>query len=315
MPDAISPDLVARFRAPAAWIDAATAPIGVAVSGGPDSLALLLLAHAAWPGRVHAATVDHGLRAEAADEASMVARICADRGIPHATLRPASPIAGSVQQAARKARYALLETWRAEHILMCIMTAHHADDQAETLLMRLNRGSGVGGLSAIRERNGYIVRPLLGWRRDELGAIVRACGLHPAIDPSNRDERFDRVRLRKALAGADWIDVPSVARSAAHLADAEAALSWVADRLESNHIVQQEQALALVHEGLPEELVRRLLLRTIARLDPAAAPSGPELDRALFALRRGGKISLGALILSGGVRWTIAHAPPRRAAG
>ena len=313
MSDAISSDLIARFRAPLAWIDTESTCVGIAVSGGRDSLALLLLAHAAWPGRVYAATVDHGLRPEAAEEARVVAGICANRAIPHATLRPSAPISGSVQQAARKARYALLEEWRSAHGLMCIMTAHHADDQAETLLMRLNRGSGVGGLAAIRATNGYIVRPLLAWRREELGEIVKAAGWQAAADPSNHDDRFDRVRMRKALAQADWIDVAALARSTGHLADAEAALSWMTTRLEDDHIISQEQSLVLDPAALPEELIRRLLLRAIARLDPAALPSGPELDRALGILRSGGKTSLGALVLTGGAPWRITPAPPRRA--
>ncbi|MBB5684030.1 tRNA lysidine(34) synthetase TilS [Sphingobium boeckii] len=314
MPVAISPDLIERFRSPLAWIDAATARIGVAVSGGPDSLALLMLAHGAWPGRVHAATVDHGLRPEAAHEAAFVAGLCAAQGIAHSTLSPTCPITGSVQQAARRARYALLEEWRTTHGLMCIMTAHHADDQAETLLMRLNRGAGVGGLAGIRAENGHVIRPLLAWRREDLAAIVSNCGLHHVNDPSNADSRFDRVRMRTALRTAEWIDIPALARSAAHLADAEAALSWAADRLESEHIIEEEQRLVFDPASLPEELVRRLLLRAIARLDPSAEPSGPELDRALAALRSGRKTSLGALVLSGGKRWRIAPAPPRRAA-
>lgn len=312
MPAAISPDLIARFRAPLAWIDTASVPVGIAVSGGPDSLALLLLAHAAWPGRVHAATVDHGLRPEAAAEALFVADLCAGLGIAHAALRPPAPIRGSIQQAARNARYLLLEDWRAAYGLLCIMTAHHADDQAETLMMRLNRGAGVGGLAAIRAVNGKIVRPLLSWRHKELADIVAAWGIHAINDPSNADRRFDRVRMRQALRSADWLDVPALTRSAAHLADAEAALNWAAGRLEEDHIISDDESLILDTADLPEELVRRILLRAIVRLDPGAAPSGPDLDRTLAALRRGGKISLGALVLSGGARWRIAAAPPRR---
>ena len=126
------------------------APIGVAVSGGPDSLALLLLAHAARPGRIHAATVDHGLRAESAEEARFVAAICAHRDIPHDILpKPGVPLAGG-QAAARDFRYARLDRWCADHRLPVLLTGHHANDQAETVLMRLARGSGVAGLSGIR---------------------------------------------------------------------------------------------------------------------------------------------------------------------
>src|SRR5262245_16934078 len=130
-------DPVVRFRADLQDLAGAEAgKLGIAVSGGPDSLALLLLAEAAFPGRVQAATVDHGLRTESADEAAFVAALCRQRDIPHATLRPETPIEGNIQSAARRARYALLEAWRSEQRLDWILTAHHADDQAETLLMR-----------------------------------------------------------------------------------------------------------------------------------------------------------------------------------
>ncbi|HZU63565.1 MAG TPA: tRNA lysidine(34) synthetase TilS, partial [Novosphingobium sp.] len=144
--------------------------LGLAVSGGPDSLALLLLAHAAWPGRVAAATVDHGLRPESAGEAAEVARICAGLGVAHATL-PVSIGPGNIQTEARTARYAALAQWMAAEGLAALATAHHADDQAETLLLRLNRASGVAGLAGVRARalvpgsRLLLLRPLLGWRR------------------------------------------------------------------------------------------------------------------------------------------------------
>src|SRR5258708_6038677 len=171
--------LLDRFRAN---LDALVAPdlsIGIAVSGGPDSFALLLLAAAARPGQVEAATVDHGLRPEAADEALFVAGICAGLGVPHSIL----PICWgevpetAIQERARQQRYRLLGYWAEEHTLDALATAHHADDQAETLLMRLARGSGVRGLAGMRPRSVapgsqvQLVRPLLGWRRIELEEI------------------------------------------------------------------------------------------------------------------------------------------------
>ena len=309
------PALLHRFRAPLGWIDALAAPVGIAVSGGPDSLALLLLANAAWPGRIRAATVDHQLRPEAAAEAAFVAAICAERAIPHAILVPESPITGSLQNAARLVRYALLESWRAGQGALCMMTAHHADDQAETLLMRLNRGAGVGGLAGIRAANGRLVRPLLGWRRAELEALVVEAGIVPLRDPSNADPRFDRVRMRQALAQASWISVASLSKSAANLADAAAALDWMTERLAAERITAEGDALVLDPRDLPVELVRRLLLAAIARLAPPAAPAGPALDRALAALHAGGRASLGALLLQGGPLWHLAAAPPRRSPG
>ena len=209
--------------------------MGLAVSGGPDSLALLLLANAAFAGQVEAATVDHGLRAENADEAAVVAHICREMGVEHRVLR-VEVAAGNLQAEARIARYTALAGWLEERKLAALATAHHGDDQAETLLLRLNRGSGVAGLAGVRARGVVpgtaipLLRPLLGWRRGELADIVAAAGLAPAQDPSNTDDRFDRARLRKVLARAGWLDIPALAASAAHLADADAALDWAARR-------------------------------------------------------------------------------------
>src|ERR1700712_1015430 len=153
----------ARFRADLEALTGGTPErLGLAVSGGPDSLALLLLAHAAYPGQVHAATVDHGLRPEGAAEAAFVAGICGALDIRHATLRAEMRETSNIQAAARARRYALLKAWIGEIGALFLATAHHLDDQAETLVMRLSRGSGLSGLSGIRAVNPPLVRPLLG---------------------------------------------------------------------------------------------------------------------------------------------------------
>ncbi len=184
---------------------------GIAVSGGPDSMALLWLAHNVLGRRCLAATIDHGLRPESSDEAAMVAKYCAGQGIEHIILAPETPIIGSLQAAARGARYALLDAWQTQAKIDWLLTAHHADDQLETLLMRLNRSSGVGGLAGIRARNGRIIRPLLAWPHAQLVALCHDRDLPFCLDPSNEDERYDRVRMRKSLADADW---PGLDRSA-----------------------------------------------------------------------------------------------------
>ena len=222
--------LIARFRADCALDEDYGPYLGVAVSGGPDSLALMLLAHAAMPGKVWAATVDHGLRPESAAEAAFVARVCADLGIPHATL-PVRVAAGNTQAQARKARYEALGTHFASERVLTFATAHHADDQAETLLMRLNRGSGLAGLAGVRPWSIFspqeviaemlLLRPLLGWRRGELAAVVRSAGIEAVDDPSNSDDAYDRVRMRKAIADSEWLDPLAMARSARYLAEAE----------------------------------------------------------------------------------------------
>lgn len=274
---------------------------GLAVSGGADSLAMLLLAERAFPGRIEAATVDHGLRPAAAEEAAFVASVCGANGIPHAILTLDPLPRGNVQAAARAARYAALTTWRVSRGLDWLLTAHHADDQLETIVMRLNRGAGVGGLAGIRAVNGRVVRPLLGWRRSALRAIVDVAGLAPVEDPSNLDERYDRARLRKALAGAPWLDPLAAGRSAAALAQADAALDWAAGALDT-----------APWDTLPDALLRRRLAARIAAVDPAARPDGPALDRLIVTLRRGGSATIGGVLCRGDPHWAFTHAPPRR---
>lgn len=306
-----------RFAADlrALWPDGGR--LGLAVSGGPDSLALLVLAAAALPGRVSAATVDHGLRAESAAEAAHVAAICGDLDVPHETLAVAVE-PGNVQSAARAARYAALEQWAVRNELAALATAHHADDQAETLLLRLNRASGVAGLAGVRARGTVpgtrlpLLRPLLGWRRAELADIVAAAGLDPVDDPSNRDDRFDRARLRKALAQADWLDVPALAQSAAHLADADAALEWAAAREWAEQVERGAMGITYRPQA-PRAVALRVLARIVTELD-GEAPRGSAVARLFDTLLARQPASIGGLVaraLPGG--WSFARAPKRRA--
>ncbi|KKW89440.1 tRNA lysidine(34) synthetase TilS [Sphingobium chungbukense] len=293
--------------------DTADARFGVAVSGGPDSMALLDLMARLFVGQVEAATVDHGLRAASAAEAAMVADWCRDAGIAHATLHPSGAVRGNVQSWARAQRYALLEGWRTERGLDWLLTAHHADDQLETLLMRLNRGAGVGGLAGVRARQGVVLRPLLALRKSDLLDHVTERRLPFAEDPSNSDPRFDRAALRTALAGVDWIDAEAVGRSATALAEAEEALGWTVDGLAARHVLPDGEGWVLNRTDLPRELLRRLVLLMMDRLVPeAATPRGEALDRAIAAARAGAKISLGRVVLKGGPCWTMRIAPPRR---
>lgn len=318
MPDARPDDLTARFAAALTALigeeGAGRHRLGIAVSGGPDSMALLDLASGVAPGRVEAATVDHGLRAEAVAEAAMVSAYCAERGLPHCILRPAVPIVGSVQAEARAVRYGLLEEWRAERGLDWLLTAHHADDQLETFLMRLNRASGVAGLAGIRATRGRVLRPLLGLRKADLDHHARGRGLPIADDPSNRDARFDRARLRASLAGVDWLDPIAATRSAAALADAEAALEWTVAHLFAERVRRDGDALLLSPAGLPHEFRRRLLILMHRDLAPDCPdPRGDRIEQAIVQLCRDSKISIGACVATGGAVWTMRRAPPRRA--
>ena len=204
---------------------------------------------------------------------------------------------------ARVLRYAVLEEWRKATGLAWIATGHHADDQLETIIMRLNRASGVGGLSGIRRRNGVVVRPLLGWRRAELAALVADAGLRPADDPTNRNDRYDRARLRKSLAGADWIDACAVTQSAAQLADADDALNWAAAQVELG-----DAAIP----ALPDEIARRALRRALNVIDPALDPRGQALTRVLTLLRAGRKAMIGNIVCVPGAVWRFGQAPERR---
>lgn len=234
--------------------------IGVAVSGGGDSMALLAMLHLWRSEGLYAATVNHGLRAEAADEAAMVAVFCADRGIPHQTLTLGpTPDTGNLQAALREGRYALLSAWAgAIRTDLPVLTAHTMDDQAETVLMRLARGSGAEGLSGMHpfhERNGRMwCRPLLGARRAELRDWLRSNEVPWVEDPSNDDPSFDRIKARQAFATLEplGITVEGVAATALRLHRQSDVLRAEADRL----------AKSIVRSDGPEGLVAdRDLLR------------------------------------------------------
>ncbi|EIZ80733.1 tRNA(Ile)-lysidine synthetase-like protein [Novosphingobium sp. Rr 2-17] len=312
---------VARLRAvlDALWPEATDtdAKLGIAVSGGPDSVALLLLAATALPGRVEAATVDHGLRPESAQEAVDVAQLCDRLGVPHATL-PVTVAPGNIQAEARAARYAAMARWVEERGLAALATAHHADDQAETLLMRLNRASGVAGLAGARARGIVpntpipLLRPVLDWRRTELAEVLATAGVAAAQDPSNTNDRFDRVRIRKALAEADWLDVAAIARSAALIAEADMALEWMA-ALEWRSCVKKEPMGLRYRPQAPRAVALRVVARIVRELGEDE-PRGSALARLLDMLSMGQPASIGQLVArpnAGG--WSFAKAPARRA--
>lgn len=189
-----------------------TAPhLAVACSGGGDSMALCLLAHrwaAIRGGQVTAVTVDHGLRPESAEEARQVGRALAERGIAHATVRWREPRPRTrLQEAARDARYGLLERWCTEAGILHLLVAHTRDDAAETVFMRAVRATGaegLAGMSAVVELTQVrILRPLLSVTRDSLRALLTADGVDWFEDPSNADAAFERVRVRRLLGDGD----------------------------------------------------------------------------------------------------------------
>jgi tRNA(Ile)-lysidine synthase len=202
-----------------------------------------------------------------------------------------------------------------------LVTAHHLDDQAETFLMRLSRGAGVKGLAgmrrAVRTPGGSIalLRPLLGWRHAELEAVCVEAGLTPAADPSNEDERFERVRVRRALGASDWLASEAIALSADHLAEADSALRWAATQAWSRAVTERDGAMIFTPHGVPREIRRRIVRRAISRLaneGAGAALRGREIDIVLAALAGGKRATLRGVLCTGGKQWRFTRAPARR---
>lgn len=291
----------------------------------------MLLAHGAHPGRIAAACVNHGLRPEAAGEAALVEQVCTQRGIPFALL-DVKLAPGNLQAQARAARYAALAAWAKECGLGALATAHHGDDQAETLLLRLNRGSGLSGLAGVRAASliegdeTLLLRPLLGWRKAELEAVVASAGIIPARDPSNNSLAFDRVQMRRHLAGAPWLDVPALAASAAHLAEAWRAIEWYAGLDWDDMVHPDEDAPGggpglIYYANVPRVVAIETISRIIRELGGRATRA--EAARAFDRLWQGENASLGGVLAVPGIErmkgigvelrcWRFAPEPPRR---
>lgn len=282
--------------------------MGLAVSGGGDSVALLHLAAAAGL-RVAVATVDHGLRAEAAAECAAVASECAALGVAHDVLHWRWDGRGNLQDAARRGRLALLSGWARERGLAAVALGHTRDDVAETFLMRLARDAGVDGLAAMaarREVGGVaFLRPMLGIGRGELRAWLLTRGVVWAEDASNEDARFARVRARRAVAamadaGAGAEEIAALAARMAEVRDAlEAATAEAAARVarvDRGDVILDATALG----ALSAEIRRRLVLAAVLWIASAEyGPRGAELERFLRAVAEGRAATLA------GVRLTV----------
>lgn len=308
----------------------------LAVSGGPDSLALMWLAARWRRARKHGpelvvVTVDHGLRPEAAREAREVKRLARAWGLGHHTRRwRGDKPATGLPAAAREARYALLANVARRCGARCIVTAHTRDDQAETVVMRLSRGSGLTGLRGIApatERDGVtLLRPLLGIAKARLIATLRQAGIAYADDPTNRDPRYTRARWRSLMPvlAEQGADARTLARLAARLARADAALELMTDAAERYlTLTRRDGARAGVEAGafaaLAEEIRVRLLLRAIDRAGEAGRAELGKVEALAQALAAaaldGGRLKqtlAGALISLERGRIRVAAAPPRR---
>jgi tRNA(Ile)-lysidine synthase len=304
----------------------------IAVSGGPDSTALLLMA-AEWAKRrgktrIEAATVDHGLRPESADEAMAVGEICARLGVGHRVLKwkgvkPTSRL----QERAREARYRLLIDHAKAIGADALMTAHHADDQAETVLFRLLRGSGLTGLrgmDVMTMRDGMtIARPLMGLKKRDLIAFADARGAPFVDDPSNADARFARTRLRALLVrlGDEGLDAEALDRLARRARETEEALAHLTAEVEARVDLKGTlDARALF--AAPIAIAQRILTRRIAEAGGRDATRiglekietlAADLRDALAERRTLGANVGGAIVrLTAKARISFAPEPPRK---
>jgi len=313
----------------------------LAVSGGPDSTALMVLA-TRWRDSLKtkpnliAVTVDHGLRKESRREAAAVARLARKLKIAHRTLRwnGRKPATG-LQEAARAARYRLLGVAARKAGAAHILTAHTLDDQAETMLIRMARGSGLKGLGAMSRLSRLpaggddaitLVRPLLDVPKSRLIATLRATKIDYADDPSNRDPRFTRVRLRDLMGALahEGLDARRLTQLARRLKRADAAIESAVDRAIAELAVtaQDEGSVVIETRGfaeLPSEVALRLLGRAIARMGDEGPVELGKLEALKSALDtakitangRFRRTLAGAVVTRNGQQLIVERAPPR----
>ncbi|MBK0392963.1 tRNA lysidine(34) synthetase TilS [Ramlibacter algicola] len=277
-------------------------PLGVALSGGADSVAMLVTAARLWPGEVHALHVNHGLQAAASTFERHCTETCASLGIPLHVARPdATGEAGdSPEDAARRARYAALAQLARNAGLRCVLLAQHADDQVETLLLALSRGAGLPGLAAMParfERHGAVfLRPWLDLSGAEIRAWLRDEGVAHVEDPTNADTRFTRNRIRHEVLPALERAFPqwrvTFARSARHAAQAQALL----DEMASADLATMEGAPVIdTLRGWPrarQANVLRHWLRSVHGATPSAAQLEELLDQVHACTTRGHRLHL-----------------------
>lgn len=316
----------------AALKDLPPGPLGVAVSGGSDSTALLcLMAQCVAPDRhrLEAITIDHRLREGSAAEAAAVARLCAARGIPHTVRAWEEGPSGNLQGSARAARQRLITAWANDRGITTVALGHTLDDQAETFLMRLARGSGVDGLSAMAPATRLMglnwLRPLLGQRRAALRDWLTAQNIAWSEDPSNTDHRFDRVRARAALQPLAALGISSerLATTADAMARARRALETATATLARSAVTPGPAGDATLDPAAfmaaPEEIRLRLLAGTLAWVGGAiwrprlASLAAIEAAIAMGSLR-GGMTLHGCVLRPHAGRIAIRREPARVAA-
>ena len=295
--------------------------LGVAVSGGGDSVALLaILAKFARDHDIelHVVSVDHGIRPEAKQEISFVREMCAGLGLPHHVEHWTGwKGQGNFQAVAREGRYALMSNWAHANEISHIALGHTADDQAETFVMRLARGAGVDGLSAMAPRrvNQGItwIRPFLGVQRADLRTYLRAQKLGWCEDPSNENRDYERVKARDALTvlGTLGITVDGLVQVTRNLTKAREALNWQVFLSAREAVTVQHGAISIDRhhfQTLPEEIARRLLLNSVQWISRTPyGPRGPTIARAQKAVLAGQTSTLDGCQVSikGGRVWVF----------
>lgn len=285
--------------------------LGIAISGGSDSTALMHTLHACFGGNIalFAATVDHGLRPESAAEAAAVSDDAGRLNIPHETLVWRGwDGSGNLQDQARRARRNLLARWARENHLDAVALGHTADDQAETVLMRLARSAGVDGLAGMQPvtcvEGIRFVRPLLALSRADLRDYLQRHGIGWCEDPSNADDRFDRVKVRKAMSSLSsvGITVQTLNDVAGNMAMARTGLDACTHEA-ARRIAQIDGGDVILDAGgvagLPGEIARRLVLRSLMWVSGAEyAPRRDPMASLLGEIRDGGSATLSGCIIA-----------------
>ncbi|MFP4537089.1 MAG: tRNA lysidine(34) synthetase TilS [Dichotomicrobium sp.] len=304
----------------------------LAVSGGGDSMALMHMARD-WALREPAApdllvlTVDHGLRPESRREAEQVAEQAAALGLPHHTLTWRDAPADASQAAAREARYDLMADFAQIQKIEALVTAHTGDDVAETFLMRLARGSGIDGLAAIAPETSWdgvpVLRPLLGVSRAQLRAVLKERGATWIDDPSNAEERFERVRIRRILHTLAEIGITRarITESASRLRRARVAIDAAAQEAIAAHAqINAAGYVRLDHESLlalPDEVAIHTLKHVLRRVGGRVRPPRLRKLEMLAEQLRGGEAittTLGGCVVAldrHGTALTICREPGR----
>lgn len=313
----VTPGIVARFQQTLSSQNQRR--IALAVSGGGDSIAMMHLAvRALGPERFAVFTVDHGLRPEAAEEIALVGAQATALGLPHHVTRWTWDGAGNLQNAARIGRFAALRALVLKHKRAEIWLGHTEDDQIETFLMRLARGSGVDGLAAMRRwstRDSLpVFRPLLGIRRAELRDWLAETDLAWREDPSNDDARYDRIKARQMAAqlGDLGLTEKRILQTIDHMQAAQRTLQSSVRQFAGTHIRQEAGDLILAPDALDlaqDDAPRRAMAAAIGWISGGAyRPRFDALCDAVNAARDGRQMTLAGCLLipqpDGAVRLT-----------